>query len=290
VDGPRSGGAGALVAVTASEAEAFADFEASAWSMKGKAQLYHDFVGRVTVRVAGGLLEAAAVEPGMRLLDVATGPGYVAAAAATRGAYPVGVDVSREMLAFARNLNPGLDFRFASAERLPFPDAGFDAVVASFLLHHLARPERALREFARVLRVGGKVAVTAWDVPERAPLIGLLGEAASLAGAEPPPFLAAGRARELLATDEELRRLLLGAGFEHLHLTTIAFRHHVPSVDALWSGSLGGSVRTAEIVRRQPAARRRLIRGAFEGLAERYRAVDGFEVPVSVRLAVAVKP
>jgi SAM-dependent methyltransferase len=279
-----------VATVSTSDVDLFNAFEAEAWAREGKAGLYHSLVGEVTRRVVEPVLDAASVAAGTRLVDVATGPGYLAAAAARRGASVVGVDISPDMLALAGRLHPGLEFRPGDAECLPFPDGAFDSVVAGFLLHHVGRPEQALEEFARVLRSGGRIAVTTWGLPEKAPLIGLLGDAVRLAGAKPPPFLAVGPSREDLGTDQELERLLAAGRFTDTILLTITFSHQVGSLDELWDGCVGGSVRTAEIIRRQGKTGRRRIRDAFEQLAERYRTDGGFEVPVSVRLAAAKKP
>ena len=77
-------------------------------------------------------LGVVAVRRGVRLLDVASGPGYLAAAAAQRGADVVGVDFADSMVDQARRIYPALTFRIGSAEDLPFPDDDFDAVGISF--------------------------------------------------------------------------------------------------------------------------------------------------------------
>jgi SAM-dependent methyltransferase len=87
------------------EATAFNAFEAEGWERRAGA--YHGFFAPITSRAIDPLLDAAAVGPGTWLLDVATGPGYVVAAALARGAQPTGLDVAAEMVAMARRLNPG---------------------------------------------------------------------------------------------------------------------------------------------------------------------------------------
>src|SRR3954470_1302731 len=166
------------------DADAFNAFEAAGWEARSAG--YDGFFGRITPRLVEPLLEAAAVRSGTRVLDVATGPGYVAARAAERGAAVVGVDLSESMLALARRLHPDLDVRRGDAEALPFDDGAFDAVVGSFVLLHLGRPEQAAREFARVLASGGAVALTVWDVPQRARFLGVFLDAIAEAGAVPP--------------------------------------------------------------------------------------------------------
>jgi SAM-dependent methyltransferase len=107
------------------------------------------------------------VSDGDRVLDVGSGPGLVAAAAAERGAEVIGVDFSEAMVAQARRRYPGLEFQKAAGESLPFDGGTFDAVVGNFVLHHAAQPEQALREASRVLRSGGRVGFTVWaDLPK----------------------------------------------------------------------------------------------------------------------------
>ena len=65
----------------------------------------------------------------------------------------------------------------ADAEELPFAERSFDAVVGNFAINHLPRPERALREFARVLAPGGGIALSTWDSPERNRFLGILVDA-----------------------------------------------------------------------------------------------------------------
>ena len=110
----------------------------------------------------GPLLDAVAVRPGSRLLDVACGPGYVSEAAAARGARPVGLDVAEAMIERARRRCPDLSFVVGDALRLPFPDASFDAVTMNFGILHVSQPQLALAEARRALVAGGRFAFTTW--------------------------------------------------------------------------------------------------------------------------------
>src|SRR6478672_8666344 len=98
--------------------EAFRNFERAAHDKL--AESYHDAFSVVTDRAIEPLLGAVHVGHGARLLDVATGPGTLAARAAERGAHVVGIDIAPAMIALAHALHPRLDFREASAEDLPF--------------------------------------------------------------------------------------------------------------------------------------------------------------------------
>ena len=144
----------------------FHAFERAGW--ESIPQAYQDAFGALTTQAIGPLLDAARVGPGVQVLDVATGPGYVAGAAVGRGATVVGIDFSAPMLAEARRHHPGIDFQAGDAAALPFPDASFDAVVMSFGLLHLDCPDRALAEAHRALRTGGRLAFTVWARPEAA--------------------------------------------------------------------------------------------------------------------------
>jgi ubiquinone/menaquinone biosynthesis C-methylase UbiE len=132
--------------------DAFNAFEAAGWEERALA--YDRFFGSTTSQAVEPLLDAASVAAGTRVLDIATGPGYVAAEAARRGASVVGVDVAAAMVALARRLHPGLEFREADAHALPFEEASFDAVVGNFAILHLGRPNEAVAEFVRTLARG----------------------------------------------------------------------------------------------------------------------------------------
>jgi len=265
------------------DADAFNAFEAAGWDER--ADGYHRFFGTLTARVIEQLLDAAKVERGRRVLDVASGPGYVAAACAVRGADVVGVDAAGEMVALARRLRPEIDFRQADAERLPFADGAFDAVVANFFILHVGRPEQAAVELARVLAPGGRLALSTWDAPERARLQGVFVDAVAEVGAQPPPHIPPGPSFFRFADEGEFARLLGDAGLGDVDVRTVAFTHRFASGDALWNGLLAGTVRTRALVLAQPEDVQARIRAAFDRLVRPYATKDGLEIPVSVKLA-----
>src|SRR5919201_4370290 len=101
------------------------------------------------------------------VLDVATGTGAVIRELQRqKGCRVVGVDQSQEMLAEARRrLGPDAQLVEASAERLPFADASFDALTFTYLLRYIADPAATLRELARVVRPGGSMASLEFGLP-----------------------------------------------------------------------------------------------------------------------------
>jgi ubiquinone/menaquinone biosynthesis C-methylase UbiE len=138
-------------------------FEHAGWQKA--AAHYQSTFAAATREFAEALLDAATVGPGAAVLDLCCGTGQLADRAAARGAMARGLDFSPAMLAAARSAHPGLRFTEGDAEAIPFPDAAFDAVVSSFGVHHVPRPDKALAEAFRVLRPGGRVAFSAWAAP-----------------------------------------------------------------------------------------------------------------------------
>lgn len=268
---------------------AFDAFEEAGWGTKDAAD-YDALAGRVTSRLADPLLDAVGAGPGTRVLDIATGPGYVAARAAERGADSVGLDFSETMLAYARSRSPGVEFVRGDATNLPFPDDSFDAVIAAFLLLHLGRPEEAVAEAARVLAPDGRAAFSVWSEPSRSRWLGVVFDAFMDVGAHPPADVPPGPPIFQLADEGEFTRLLAGGGLVDVAVETVEFSLQLESADELWNGLAQGAVRVRPMIVGQPPVLQRALRARFDELLEEYRTENGFEVPVSVRLGWGRKP
>jgi SAM-dependent methyltransferase len=269
--------------------EAFDAFEAAGWAEKD-AGAYDMLLGRVTERFAEPLLDAVGAGDGTRLLDLATGPGYVAGRAIDRGAEVVGLDRSDAMLEFAREHVPGAEFVHGDVTAIPFEDESFDAVTAAFLLLHLGQPEQAGAEAARVLEPGGAAAFTVWDVPSRGRWLGVLVDAIEEVGVSAPADLPAGPPFFRFADEAELTQLITGAGLADPTVDTVAFPLHVGSADELWDGLIEGAVRMRAVVHAQNDNVQRSIRARFDELLDDHAVDDGFEVSVSVKLGSGRKP
>ncbi|HWW91696.1 MAG TPA: class I SAM-dependent methyltransferase [Solirubrobacteraceae bacterium] len=117
------------------------------------------------------LVDALAPQAGDCVLDVATGTGMVAAELLTRAdCTVVGIDQSAEMLAaararFARQDGDRVQLLEGAAEALPFGDETFDALAFTYLLRYVDDPPATLRELARVVRPGGRIASLEFGVP-----------------------------------------------------------------------------------------------------------------------------
>jgi len=268
------------------DAAAFHDFEHAGWERA--AEHYSDAFGALTTQVADPLLDAAGATEGTRLLDVATGPGFIAAAAAARGARVDGLDFSHAMIAEARRRHAGVTFREADAEALPFDAASFDAVVMNFGLLHLARPEAAIAEAFRVLRDGGRYAFTVWGAPDTAVGFGIVLKAvedfgrANVPLPEGPPFFR-------FSESDESRRTLERAGFSEVDVRIVPLIWDLPSADGVYDALSRGGVRTAAVLRAQTPEALANIRAAIRQSAQRYRQGDRFVLPMPVVLASATK-
>jgi SAM-dependent methyltransferase len=274
--------------VTEFDAAAFDAFEEAGWTTK-EAAAYDAIAARVTAPAAGPLLDTLGVGPGTRFLDVATGPGYVAAEAARRGATVVGLDLSEAMLEHARAHVPDVEFVRGDATALPFEDASFDAVGGAFLLLHLGTPERGVSEAARVLEAGGRAAFSVWDEPARGRWIGVLFEAFRAAGASPPPDVPAGPHYYRYADESAFTELLESGGLTEVEVDTVEYGLPLGDADELWDGLVEGSVRLRPMILGQTDELQREIRERFDELLAPYRTEGGFDVPVSVKLAAGTK-
>ena len=117
--------------------------------------------------------DLAALEPGGRALDVATGTGDLAIELARRtgpAGEIVGSDFSEAMLERAREKSAAVRWEWANALELPYPDDAFDAATVGFGARNFSDLERGLAEMARVVRPGGRVVVLEITVPQRPPL------------------------------------------------------------------------------------------------------------------------
>src|SRR5262245_12315993 len=121
-------------------------------------------IARTMVLVGELLCEAVDLRPGQQVLDVATGTGNTALAAARRGCEVIGLDWAAPLLARGRERAAAerlaVTFREGKTEQLPFPDASFDAVLSTFGAMYAPDQAQTARELLRVCRSGGTIGLT----------------------------------------------------------------------------------------------------------------------------------
>jgi SAM-dependent methyltransferase len=270
-----------------SGATAFHDFEHAGWERA--ASFYADAFGPLTVQAAPALLDAVGATRGAMVLDVASGPGLVAAAAAERGVRVTGVDFASTMVDQAQRRYPAIEFREGDAESLAFADESFDAVVMSFGMLHLARPDAAIAEARRVLRRGGRYGFTVWAGPDRAVGFGIALRAIERHGnnqvplPEGPPFF---RFSDPAGT----RTTLEQAGFTDVELKELPLVWHLTSAGAAFEAFSHGGVRTSAVLRAQTPEALASIRDAVRRDVEQYQAGGGYDIPMPAVLASGRKP
>ena len=167
-----------------------------------------------------------ALEPGVRVLDVACGSGNLAIPAARAGAVVTGVDIAPNLLeqARARAESEGLTIQFdeGDAESLPYPDAAFDVVVSMYGAMFAPRPHLVAAELVRVCRGGGRIALANWTPA------GFIGQMFKLTGRHVPP--PPGMPSPVLWGDEATVRERLGGRVADLQMTprVCVFRYPFP--------------------------------------------------------------
>ncbi len=275
------------MALSEQELRAFQEFERSGWEQA--ADPYHQHWGLLSRQSADPMLDAAKVSSGSIVLDVATGAGYVAAAAKKRGATAVGIDFSGAQVELAQRTYPDVEFKEASAEALPFDENTFDAVVMGFGMNHLPDPEAAFLEAHRVLKSGGWFAFTVWAEPKAGQGFGIVLNAIDEHGVPntklppAPPYFR-------FADAKEARRAFSQSGFVEPSTQIVPqhWRHNSP--DLVFDAFNEGAVRATAMLRSQPADARETIRSVVRvevlGLAQ-----DGqYLIPVPAALSSARKP
>jgi SAM-dependent methyltransferase len=204
------------------DVEGFKSGQRHMWSIGDYPDIATNLLG-----AADALVEQVGVQPGERLLDVATGSGNVALAAARLGAEVTGLDLTPELLEAARRradeAGVTVEWIEGDAEQLPFEDSSFDRVTSCFGVIFVPRHKMAVDELTRVAQPGASIALAAWT-PE-----GLNGKMFTTVGSympPPPP----GFVPPIMWGDEDYMRGLFGDSDAILSFErrTVSFTHDSP--------------------------------------------------------------
>lgn len=265
------------------DADAYRDASLDRWqrSATGWSRRRAD-LQRSAAAVSEWMIDAVSLQPGHTVLELAAGPGdtgLMAAELVAPGGALICSDFAEPMLevARARAGEVGVDnveFRALNAESLRLETATVDAVLCRWGYMLMADPAAALRETRRVLRPGGRVALAAWDAPDRNPWASLPAKEVRrrLDAPDPAPdepsmfaFAPAGRVESLLAdaafTEPEVAGLDLEMAYE--------------SFDDWWRTTLDLSRPFSDLIESRPSEEVEEIRSSLEAALADFAADDG---------------
>jgi SAM-dependent methyltransferase len=245
--------------------------------------------------VSGWLVDAIEPQPGHRVLEIAAGPGdtgLLAAELIAPGGTLISTDVADEMVDIARARAAELgvknvEFRTMDAEWLDLPAASLDAIIGRWVYMLLADPATALGEARRVLRPGGRIALSAWTDPEDNPWASVAQQEIVAAGAVPPPDP---DEPEMFAFRDaaSIRELLEGAGFTDIVVAQLDLVWHYDSLDDWWDTQLDISTTLAAGVGKLSPAARDDLRDAIDARLTDHVNEDGsIDLPGRTHVAAA---
>jgi ubiquinone/menaquinone biosynthesis C-methylase UbiE len=237
------------------------------------AAAYDRFTGRWSRAFAPSLLAAAKVSAGQRLLEVSAGTGALAeAAGALLGSAGrlIATDISLPMLRIAHGKLPSPPVSAVAMDggALACHEASCDAVICQLGLMYLPDLDRGLREFHRVLRPRGRVAVQVWSVPERVQYLGMLSDALSR---HYPAQRDEVYSPSKLGDPARLEQLLRGAGFQDVAVAVETRALTFASFDDYWGAVEAGAGKLGQLYLDLPGEARRTVR---EEVAQRMAPLE----------------
>ncbi|MGZ6109612.1 MAG: class I SAM-dependent methyltransferase [Gemmatimonadaceae bacterium] len=271
------------------EYEAFSRMERASWSDSSRVGKYVELFASAPDQAVDALLDAVNAKNKDRALDVCCGQGNVSEAMKSRGCDVSGLDFSPAMLQMARQRVTGVRFLEADAQDLPFRDDEFDVVVSNFGICHVPDQPRALLEACRVLRPGGRFAMTVWCGPDVSRSFELLYEAIKAYGS-PEINAPSGPDFHQFAKIEIANRTLSGAGFSNVELTVVDCSWELERPELLCEIFEKATVRAAVLLANQPSEQLSAIRSALaKAVRERFRDGERWRVPMPAALISARK-
>lgn len=225
-------------------------------------------------------------QPQERILDVATGTGWAARRVAARGALVTGIDLGADLVeaakARAEDEQLKVDFQVGDAEMLPFENKTFDAVISTFGVMFVTKPDAAVVELARVCKPGGRLALATW--PPHGTIASLFMVMkpympVPAAPAPPSPFEWGNRERI---------EQLLGSSFD-LRFETGTTVLREPSGEAVWNLFVSGYGPTRALAATLDAERLESLKKDFIDYHETFRSDLGVAMPRDYLVTVGIR-
>jgi ubiquinone/menaquinone biosynthesis C-methylase UbiE len=244
--------------------------------------------------VRSWLIRALGPKPGETVLELGAGTGetgFAAAAILGDNGRLISTDFSPEMVEVARRRGDELalgnvDYRGIDAERIELESGSVDGVLCQSAYMLVADPAAALAETRRVLRPGGRLALSVWGAPERNPWASIGGMILIERGHIPPPEPGAPGVFSM-ASEERTRALLDGAGFGSVRTAEVPVRFAFRSLEDYeqWIIDVGGPL--AVLVRGLPEGEREVLRARLSEAFVPFATDGGYELPGAALCAVA---
>ena len=244
--------------------------------------------------VRAWLIRELAPGPGDTVLELSAGPGDTGFAAAEivgeRGRL-VSTDFSPEMVEVARRRGTELglrnvDYRVIDAERIELDAGSVDGVLCQSGYMLMADPVAALSETRRVLRPGGRLALSVWGAPERNPWAAIAGRFLVERGHMPPPEPGAPGTFSM-ASEERTRELLEGSGFTPMRIEEVAVQWVFRDLDEYQRWLMDVAASLSLVLRRLPPEESEAFTSRLAEAFGPFAADGGYEVPGVALCAVA---
>ncbi len=256
------------------------------------AEAYDRALTATDARAAEAALRLAGVHAGMRLLDIAAGPGALSIPAARLGAHVLAIDYSRRMIELlehkARRLGlPNLIAQQMDGTALELEDGSVDVACSELGIMLFPDRARGLREMARVVRPGGRGVMVVLGPPQRVQPIATFMEAATQAvpGFSPPTDSPLFCLQDPIA----LRREMEASGFHDVEVMPFEDRMDVESPAALWDSITAGAPAVAGLLGRLSEEARLAVRRRLLDLIHSRFGGGAVSLPMAFNIAVGLR-
>jgi ubiquinone/menaquinone biosynthesis C-methylase UbiE len=260
------------------------------WQLGGNAAAFYEgYVMLIMEPWVRRLVDVAMLQPDEHVLDVACGTGFVARLAAQRVGVKgrvAGIDLNTSMIEAARETDAAttIDWRIGDAAALPFQDGSFDAVLCQQGLQFFPDRVQALREMRRVLRLGGRLALTVWSAIGETPYQAALADA--LTRHVGPEAGSMARAPCALHDTAELHGLVASAGFRNVRVRPTIATTTLPLPEEFVPGHLAALPMAQAIAQLARDRRAAIVKDMTEALRA-YVDSEQLKVPAGVHVVTA---